>query len=87
MKELKFKVIGQNIFPLFGEKIVADSKNYFTMSFDFSDEWKNFKKTAVITINNKVYNCVIDNNGKIKADLLPVFEKGALKISVYGGDF
>lgn len=87
MKELNFKVIGQNILPSFGEKIVADSKNYFTMSFDFSDEWKNFKKTAVITINNKVYNCVIDNNGKIKADLLPVFQKGALKISVYGGDF
>lgn len=87
MKNLKFNVRGQNIIPAFTEKIIADSKNYFIMSFEFSEEWNDFIKTAVITVNDTVYNCVINNNGIITSENLPRFEKGALKIAVFGGDF
>ncbi len=87
MKNLNFNVCGQNIIPAFAEKIIADSKNYFNLSFEFSEEWSDFTKTAVITVNDKVYNCLINNDGKIQSKNLPTFEKGALKISVYGGDF
>ncbi|MBR4949962.1 MAG: hypothetical protein IKZ25_04210 [Clostridia bacterium] len=87
MKNLKFNVCGLSIFPAFTEKIIADSKNYFNLSFEFSEEWSGFIKTAAISVNDKVYNCLIDNNGKIEAKNLPTFENGALKISVFGGDF
>ena len=85
MKNLKFNVCGQSIIPAFTEKIIADSKNYFNLTFEFSEEWTGFTKTAVITVNDKVYNCLIDDDGKIQPENLPTFEKGALKISVYGG--
>ena len=60
---LEFKVDKQIITRTDTTEVVADSRNYLTASFTFSDEWKDRAKTAVFGYNGEYRHTVLENDG------------------------
>ena len=60
---LEFKVDKQIITRTDTTEVVADSRNYLTASFTFSDEWKDKAKTAVFGYNGEYRHTVLEDDG------------------------
>ena len=84
--ELRFKVNEQIIEHLTKDKnVVANSKNYLSAQFEFSEEWKDIPKTAIFTAaTGKAFKMVLEN------DACPVphevIKSPHFTVSVFGGD-
>jgi hypothetical protein len=63
---------------------IADSIDYFSFEFIFSDDWNGYTKTACIK-KDKSYNVLLIDD-KIAPDLLPVFTQGEWTVSVFGSN-
>ncbi len=83
--ELKFKVNKQHISRTDAEKAVADSRNYLSCAFSFSEDWDGTVKTAVFKKGSTVYHAVISDD-KIAASVMPQLDAGKWEVSVFGGN-
>ena len=83
--ELKFKVNKQHISRTDAEKAVADSRNYLSCAFSFSEDWNDVVKTAVFKKGSTVYHAVISDD-KIAASVMPQLDAGKWEVSVFGGN-
>lgn len=83
--ELKFKVNKQHISRTDAEKVVADSRNYLSCAFSFSEDWNGTVKTAVFKKGSTVYHTVISDD-KIAASAMPQLGAGKWEVSVFGGN-
>ncbi len=83
--ELKFKVNKQHISRTDGERAVADSRNYLSCAFSFSEDWNDTVKTAVFKKGSTVYHAVLSED-KISASAMPQLDAGKWAVSVFGGN-
>lgn len=83
--QLDFKVNEQTLSLHSKKNVVADSLNYLTCHFVFSDEWLGITKTAVFVSNTEeVYNVILENDTcEVPWE---VIKAPSFKVSVFGGD-
>ena len=91
---LSFSVRNQTLTKLFNQnnvKIVADSKNYLIVKFNFiSSDWNDKVKFALFTSGGKTYKKILGSDTELEMNecYVPkeVMKAGKLEISVYCGD-
>lgn len=84
--QLKFNVNEQTLSLVSKQQVVADSLNYLTCKFSFSEEWLGVSKTAVfISSTEAVYTAVLDADNTCEVPW-EVIEFPAFRASVYGGN-
>lgn len=79
---ISFNIAGQILKRIDSNKIVADSRNYLTAHFKFTDEWNGLDKTAL-------FNGIavkLDNNNSCYVPDTAIYKVKTLVVSVYGGD-
>lgn len=83
--QLEFKVSEQTLTLESKQNVVADSLNYLTCHFTFTDEWKDITKTAVFISNtDAVYNVILkDDCCEVPWE---VIEAPSFRVSVFGGN-
>lgn len=84
MIELKFSVTGQLLKRSNIETVVADSKNYLSAAFIFSEDWSEITKTAVFSHGENVFNVVLEDDKCIVPH--EVIKESHFNVSVFGGD-
>lgn len=82
--ELQLKVDKQSIYRKDSNRVVADSKNYVTAHFEFSEEWTS-PKTALFANDEKVYSVILDENDSCTVPW-EVIKPYGFWISVFCGD-
>ncbi len=80
---LEFNVKNQNISRTDDFYVVADSQNYLTAEFTFSEEWT-YPATAVFRYDEKHYNVLLENNRCIVP--WEVIKAPFFTVSVFCGD-
>ena len=82
--ELQLKVDKQSIYRRDSNRVVADSKNYLTAHFEFSEEWTE-TKTAVFAGAEQAYTVILDETNSC---LVPweVIKPYGFSVSVFCGD-
>lgn len=82
--DLKFTVTRQYIRRIDTNRVVANSKNYLTAVFIFSEEWEGINKTAIFSHGGKNYGKLLKNDECI----IPpeVIQADEFTVSVFGGD-
>lgn len=82
---LTFTVDNQRISRTDTNFIVADSRNYLTATFTFSDDWAGLAKTAIFRFNGGIaYNVVLDDDAcSVPHECLFC---GTMTVSVFAGD-
>ena len=85
--QLEFKINEQFITHENPEKnVVANSVNYLTCKFAFSEDWDGIIKTAVfVSANGNIYNVILDECGSCTVPY-EVIEHPHFTVSVFGGD-
>lgn len=86
---LKFKLIGQSLIRLDGDKVVGDSKNYLKAKFDFSDDWAEASPILASfcrTDRSEAPYQVEIENGECIVPWEVLIGSGTLIVSVSGGD-
>lgn len=83
--QLEFNIAEQTLTMTNKKNVVADSLNYLTCKFTFSEEWNGLTKTAVFISNtDSVYNMIITNDC---CDVPhEVIKSPSFKVSVFGGN-
>lgn len=84
MNDVVIKIRNQRVLPN-TQSVVADSRNYQYVTFDFDEDWNDILKTAIF-VNDKIhFSVLLDDTNRC---LIPeaVLKSGTLKVSVYGGD-
>lgn len=84
--ELQFNVAGQFISVVGEPVVVADSQKQITLKFIFDDKWLNTNKTAIIKTGGQIYYALINSDGVVPAEYVPVLKSGLCYFSVYAGD-
>ena len=83
---LKFKVENQKLIKQKDDFVVADSRNYTTVGFLFSDDWDDvIPKVATFSRDEDSYDVFIEN-GECTIPWEVLSKEGRLDISVSGGD-
>ena len=81
---LEFCVDGQVIKRTDRETIVANSSDYLTAEFNFSNEWKSLGKTAIFTTTSGSISILLDENNQITEDKHLNLTVGTWVVSVLG---
>lgn len=83
--QLEFKIEEQTLSLTSKQNVVADSLNYLTCKFTFSEEWNGLIKTAVFVSNtDEVFSTILADD----ACSVPyeVIESPSFRVSVFGGN-
>ena len=82
--KLFFSVKNQSIKRFDTNIVVADSKNYLSAYFVFSEEWDDKIKTAIFKCGNEVYHKVLtDSECEVPWE---VIKPNGFSVSVFAGD-
>ena len=83
--KLIFQVKNQRLYLLTVNKVVADSKNYLTAAFTFTDDWDGAVKVAQFTRGTTTTNVTIDaSTGECVVPQSVLAGEGEFFVSVYG---
>lgn len=84
MDDISIKIQNQRVLPN-AQSIVADSRNYQYVKFEFDSDWDGLLKTAIFSNADARYSVLLDNGNRC---LIPeqVLKAGTLRVSVYAGD-
>ena len=83
--ELIFQVKNQRLYLNTVNKVVADSKNYLTAAFSFTDDWDGSIKTAQFTKGTTTTNVVLDSTtNKCTVPQAVLSGEGEFYVSVFG---
>ena len=83
--QLDFKVEEQNLHLVSLKKVVADSVDYLTCKFTFSEDWNGVTKSATFfPANGEPYTQTLEDDGCVVPH--EVIKYPLFKVSVFGGD-
>ena len=83
--ELIFQVKNQRLYLMTVNQVVADSKNYLSAAFSFTDDWDGAVKVAQFTRDNHTINVTINaGTGKCMVPQAVLSGEGEFYVSVHG---
>ena len=82
--ELLFNIDKQHISRIDKNRVAADSRNYLSARFSFSEEWDKLIKTAVFRHGSRIYCKVLEND--ICTVPWEVIASGIVYVSCFAGD-
>lgn len=81
----KFYIKGQQIGRKGFVSLVADSRHMISFAFEFDEMWEGLSKTALIKTGGEVHEALIEADGTIADQNMPVLKAGESSVSVIGG--